>query len=153
MHEPSTLGRNKFGSIFISPVAPVACVGCTSGQFREFELPRVHNRINSWGRLSHPTIGMHIQHQSLRSSHEELNISLEKWLRRHSVAQPDHYALVQKKKSTREITSLTGSSSNEELNRPRIFCPIAQLHPLPWDDSFSFAQIDSRKRECCSLTL
>ena len=37
--------------------------------------------------VSHPTVGLH--RQSLGSSHEELIISPEKWLRRHSFAQPD----------------------------------------------------------------
>ena len=44
-------------------------------------------------------------------------------LRRHSVAQPDRASMPcsPKIKCTREITSLTGSSSHEELNRPGTF--------------------------------
>ena len=36
---------------------------------------------------SHPTIGLQLK--SLSSLHEELNISPERWLRRHSFAQPE----------------------------------------------------------------
>ena len=54
------LGKNTNGNIFkgvmchqtMSPVAPVAyqviILEPGIGQFREFESPRVHTRINSW---------------------------------------------------------------------------------------------------------
>ena len=39
---------------------------------------------------------------------------------------------------TREITSLTGTSSHEELNRPGRDVLAQNLQPLPWDDSASY---------------
>ena len=42
----------------------------------------------------------------------------------------------EKKKCAREITSLAGSYSHEELNLDQgLFGAIIQLQPLPWDDS------------------
>ena len=61
--------------------------------------------------------------KSLSSSHEELNISPEKWLRKKFLrkTRPSFYALVQKKKYSGENSSLTGSSSHDDLNRPGTF--------------------------------
>ena len=66
-----------------------------------------------------------MQHQALRSSHEALSISLDtlhdfEGIRSHNLTKllrlsPNIY--------NREITSLIGSFSREELHRPRTFSP------------------------------
>ena len=80
--------------------------------------------------------------KSVSSWHEELNISPGKWLRKIFVrtTRPSFYAFSSPTTTsnnnlimcTREIASLTGSSSHEELNWPGwLFDASIQLQPLP----------------------
>ena len=87
---------------------------------------------------SHPTKGGAASVPEL-SSHEELNISPKKMTSKAFVrtARPSFYALLSPQSTrTREITSLTSSSSHEKLNRPEtVWRNPTTATRTPWDDS------------------
>ena len=72
--------------------------------------------------VSHVRVAASSDH-FLSSLQEELNIQPQIGIRRHLVAQPDQPFIPSSPKTicAREISSLTGGSSHEELNRPERF--------------------------------
>ena len=99
-------------------------------KIRRAVLGAVRRRKREW---SHPTVG--VQQHFLSSSHEELNISPETWLRRNPFAQPDKHfhALVLK-----SLYEWNYHNNREFLTwgaQPHRNIWAKNVQPLRWDDS------------------